>query len=243
MQEAPETAKARLGAVWLFAGLWTAVPLLSGALLVAQLGSVAEAVVSYGSAGIVLWTFGMALGIGLGFLPVYANSILCGWLFGWLPGLSSAMLTYTLAAGIGSFVSRRLFGSRIDAVISAHPQARAVRESLFQSDGKRALLIVTLWRLTGAPFPASTLALSTCGTPRTAFFLGTFIGLLPGVAVSTLMAATAASTGARNLPEVLQRSPQPTLLVLGGIVALIAFSLISRMARRALRRATARAIE
>jgi uncharacterized membrane protein YdjX (TVP38/TMEM64 family) len=226
----------RLGPLWLFAIAWTTIPLLTGAYLVVRLGYFAQAIVAYGSAGIVLWTLFMAISVGVGLLPVYANSILCGWLFGWLPGLSSAMVSYTLASGIGSFISRRLFGSRVEAFITAHPQARAIREALFRSDGKRALLIVTLVRLAGTPFPATTLALSTCGTPRPAFFLGTFLGLLPGVTISTLMASTAASTGARNLPDVIRRSTHPALLIVGLLGALGVFALISRMARRALQR-------
>ena len=114
----------------MLAALWTAVPFSTGAYLVVQLGHIAETVAGYGSGGILLWTLCMALGVGVGLFPVYANSILCGWLFGWLPGLVSAMISYTLAAGICSRISRRLFGPRVEAVISGDPEARAVRDAL-----------------------------------------------------------------------------------------------------------------
>src|SRR5262245_59537439 len=85
----------KLGPVGLLGILWTVFPSLLGLVMVARLGSIVEFLGQHhGPAGGLGWTALMALCIGLGLLPVYSNTLLCGWVFGWWLGWLSAMTSY-----------------------------------------------------------------------------------------------------------------------------------------------------
>jgi uncharacterized membrane protein YdjX (TVP38/TMEM64 family) len=230
----------KLGPVGLLALLWAILPALLGLYMVARLGTVA-AFLSQADAGPAWfgWTAFISLAIGLGFLPVYANTFLCGWVFGWWLGCASAMLSYFAAAIIGFCLARSVAHSRVEPLIEAHEGARRVRQALLFEDRRKTLLIITLWRLSGSPFPLTNLAMASCGVPMSTYLLGTFFGLTPRVIFGTLIAATAAGTGARDIQSLVKESQHPALLLLGFLASLLVLAVIGQIARKALDRVTA----
>jgi uncharacterized membrane protein YdjX (TVP38/TMEM64 family) len=228
----------KLGPLGLLGILWTAVPALGGLYLVARLGSVAEFLASAPTRAFPLWTAFMAICIGCGLLPVYSNTFLCGWVFGFGPGFVSAMLSYSVASVIGYLLARRVSYERVNAVIEEHDAARRVRHALLGEGSRRSLVIVTLFRLSGSPFPVTNLLLASCGVPLKTYLLGTLLGLAPRILVGTFVAATAARTGARDLQALVRDTNHPALLALGVLASLAALALIGHIARSALRRIT-----
>ena len=229
-----------LGPVGLLGVLWLLLPAVLGLYVVARLGAIA-AYLGHAPTGPAWfgWTGFMALAIGLGFLPVYSNTFLCGWVFGWWPGCASAMLSYILAAIIGFYLARYVTQTRVDALIEANDSARRIRQALIFEDRKKTLLILSLWRLSGSPFPLTNLVMASCGVPLSTYLLGTLIGLTPRVIFGTLVAASAASTGARDIQSLVTETQHPALLALGVLTSLLVLGIIGQIAQKALRRVTA----
>lgn len=228
----------KLGPVGLLGLLWMAFPIVLGVVLVAKLGGVAEALHQYSPASWPVWTLFMAVAIGVGLLPVPTNTFLCGWVFGWAAGCTSAVLSYLGAATIGYYLSRRLSYDRVNAVIEESAGARQVRHALVHSNPRRTLVIVSLWRLAAAPFPLSNLLMASCGVPLGTYLRGTLFGLGPRVVVGTLIAATAARSGARDIQTLVRESQHPALVVLGLLASLLILGMIGRIALGALRKVT-----
>lgn len=229
----------RLGPLWLVAALTIVVPLLTGMVLVVKLGAVAEVLNQQPTLGFVLWTAGAAVLIGVGVMPVYANSIFCGWVFGLWPGAPGALISYGVAAVIGHRLARRVSYERVEPLIASDARARAVREALLEASAGRTLLLVALLRLSGFPFPTANLLLGSCGVPIASYAAGTVLGIGPRVLASTFIAHTAASTGARDVQALLHSQP-PLLLAAGVASGALAIGLVGYIGRQALRRAARR---
>lgn len=230
----------RLGYVGVLAALWVLVPSVTGLLMLAKLGTLAAlwkassaSWASFGYPGL------LAIGIGLGFFPVASCNLLFGWVYGVRVGLPLALATYLVGATIGFVISRNTSHDRVDALIEEHPEAQQIRRALLRRSRGRTLLLVTLWRSAGFPFPFSNLLLTSCGVRLLPYLLATFFGLAPRVAVATLVASTAAATGARDIQDLVRRSQHPILMGLGALLALGVLMLITQMARAALHRASA----
>jgi uncharacterized membrane protein YdjX (TVP38/TMEM64 family) len=233
----------RLGSLGVLGLLWLALPGLLGLYLVVRLADVAALVASYKLLGLGLWTVAMAVAIGIGLLPVYSNTIICGWVFGWLAGGSSAIVSYLGAALIGFFLSQRFSQDRVQALIDESPAARRIHRALLHHNRRRSLLIITLWRLSGSPFPFTNLVMTSCGVPLGIYLVGTLFGLLPRVIIGTLVSATAARTGAKSIQALVLDTQQPGLLALGVVGSLLVLATVGQIARLALRRATAESAE
>jgi uncharacterized membrane protein YdjX (TVP38/TMEM64 family) len=227
----------RLGGLGIVGVAWLAVPGLLGLYLLVRLADVAQLLASYRLGGTLLWTVAMACGIGFGLLPVYSNTIICGWVFGWPVGCASAMVSYLGAAVIGYRLSRRLSQQRVKELIDQSPAASRIHQALLHNDRRRALLIVSLWRLSGSPFPFTNLVMASCGVPMRIYLVGTLLGLLPRVIIGTLVAATAAQTGAKSIASLVFDSSQPLLLILGAVGTLLVLAIVGQVSRVALRRA------
>ncbi len=243
LRGAPKRLRAlqkRLGYVGVLAALWVLIPSVTGLVMLAKLGTLAALWKSSASAWALLgYPLLLSLGIGLGFFPVASCNLLFGWVYGVKTGLPLALVTYLVGAVIGFVISSQTSHARVDALIEEHAEARQIRRALLRRSGGRTLFLVTLWRSAGFPFPFSNLLLTCCGVRLPVYLLATFLGLLPRVAVATLVAGTAAATGARDIQDLVRRSQQPALLVLGALLALGVLLVISHMARAALHRATA----
>ncbi len=225
---------AQLGPAWALLAFWLLCPLLTGPTLVARLGATADWLVGQPLHGVPQWTVAMGVVIGLGLLPAYANTILCGWVFGAALGFGSAMTSYLLAACLGHVIAKRVSFHRVDPLIDSSEQARQVRQALLHSSRGRALLIVSLFRLTGFPYPAGTLVLTSCGVSLRQNLLGAMGGTAPRIATGTLIASRFAATGARDIQALLHGSDSLLRLGLGLLLGLGLIGVIAQLSRRAL---------
>lgn len=225
----------KLGPVWLLLALWLLCPAVSGPTLVARMGPVVDWLLGQPQRGVVPWTLLMTAIIGLGMLPAYANTIVCGWVYGWGLGCLSAMTSYLLGACVSSLVVRGVSSRSAAAVMEASEQAQRLQQALLRSSRARALLVVSLFRLTGFPFTAGTLVLSSCGVTLPQNLLGTLCGMTPRIAVATWFAARFASTGARDLQTLVRNSNNPGTLILSAVFGLAVLALIAQIGNRALR--------
>lgn len=223
-----------LGPMWGLLVLWLLGPLLTGPMLVAKMGAVAQWLESQPLHGVPVWTAAVAVVIGLGILPVYANTILCGWVFGWGLGLASAMTSYLLSTCLGHTIARKVAFQRVDLLIAQSEQAQKVRQALLYSSRRRAVLIVTLFRLTGFPYPAGTLLLTSCGVPLRQSLLGSICGLSPRIATTTFLISRFAQSGARDIQSYLRGQNSLLTLGLGLLLGAVLLGLIAQIARRAL---------
>jgi uncharacterized membrane protein YdjX (TVP38/TMEM64 family) len=228
----------KLGPVGLFGLLWVIIPTLCGFYLVSQLGPIAEYLGRNRAVSAPVWTMLMALCIGVGLLPAYSNTFLCGWVFGWIPGCVSAITSYLGAATLGYYLAHRLSYQRVNSLIQDHESVRRVRHALLYQHPRRAVVIAALFRLAGPPFPLTNLLMASCGVPLRVYLLGTLLGLGPRVVVGTLVAASAARTGARDIQMLARNSQHPILLVVGAIGFLLGLGLLAHFSRSALRQAT-----
>lgn len=226
----------KLGPVGLLGLLWIAFPSVLGILMVARLGVLADLLSHERLLSLPLWTLLMALCIGVGLLPVYANTFLCGWAFGWGWGWISSVGSYLMAAVLGYHIAHRLSFGRVNALIEESDAASRLRQVLLHDDRRRALLIVSLWRLSGSPFPLTNLMMASCGVPMRIYLFGTLLGLGPRVAVGTLLAFSAARTGAHDLQTLVRNSEHPVFLAIGFLATLLTLGLIGQAARRTIRR-------
>lgn len=223
-----------LGPLWGLLLLWLLCPLLTGPTLLAKLGEVADFLGRQPLHGVPVWTVGIAVVIGFGVLPVYANTILCGWIYGWGLGFASAMASYLLATCLGHVIARKVAFQRVDPLISQSEQAQQVRQALLYSSQRRAVLIVTLFRLTGFPYPAGTLLLTSCGVSLRQSLLGSICGLSPRIATATFVTSRFAATGARDIQEYLRTQNSFLTLGIGLIMGMGLLAIIAQIGRRAL---------
>lgn len=225
---------AQLGPAWALLAFWLLCPLLTGPTLVAKLGATADWLVGQPLHGVPLWTAAMGVVVGLGLLPAYANTLLCGWVYGAALGFGSAMTSYLLAACLGHLIAKKVSFHRVDPLIDQSEQAQQVRRALLQSSRGRALLIVSLFRLTGFPYPAGTLVLTSCGVSLRLNLLGAMGGTAPRIATGTLLASRFAATGARDIQALLHGSDSLLRLGLGLVLGLLILAMIAQISRRAL---------
>lgn len=225
---------AQLGPAWVLLAFWLLCPLLTGPTLVAKLGATADWLLRQPLRGVPQWTAVMGLVIGLGLLPAYANTILCGWVYGAGLGFASAMSSYLLAACLSHLIARKVSFHRVDPLIARSEQAQQVRRALLHSSPGRALLIVSLFRLTGFPYPAGTLVLTSCGVTLRQNLLGAMGGTAPRIATGALIASRFAATGARDIQAVLSGNDSLLRLGLGLLLGLALLAVIAQISRRAL---------
>jgi uncharacterized membrane protein YdjX (TVP38/TMEM64 family) len=167
-------------------------------------------------------------------LPAYANTILCAWVYGFGLGLSSAMTSYLLAGCISHLIAKKVSFHRVDPLIQAYEPAQKVRLALLHCNRRRALLIVSLFRLTGFPYSSGTLVLAGCGVSLRQNLLGTLCGMTPRIAIATLVISRFAASGARDIQAFLRASHSALTLTLGALFALAVLGLIAQISRSAL---------
>jgi uncharacterized membrane protein YdjX (TVP38/TMEM64 family) len=186
--------------------------------------------------GVHIWTPLIGVCVGLGLLAIYANTMLCGWVFGWGGGFASAMISYLIGLCIGYLITRRVSAPIVHALLEEHEPAALLRRALLHSSPRRALLVVTLFRLAGFPFPFGTLVLTSLGVPLGRQIFAALIGLLPRVGTATWIAATAAGTGARDLQSLVRDDSQPVQLLVGVGLSLVVVAALGLIARSTIKR-------
>ena len=226
----------RLGPAAVLAGLWLVVPAVTALWMVASIGRLSDFLHSLPLHGVHIWTPLIGVCVGLGLLAIYANTMLCGWVFGWGGGFLSAMTSYLIGLCIGYAITRRVSAPTVNTLLEEHEPAALLRRALLHSSPRRALLVVTLFRLAGFPFPFGTLVLTSLGVPLGRQIFAALIGLLPRVGTATWIAATAAGTGARDLQSLVRADNQPVQLLAGVGLSLVMVAALGLIARNAIKR-------
>ncbi len=175
-----------------------------------------------------------ALLAGLSLIPTHAVSLVAGLLFGVGYGTAGALLAIGGAAIFGYLVLRSLVGGRALRTLEEAPRAAAVHRALLQRKG-RLLCLVLLIRLSPVvPFAGTNLLLAAAGVRFHEFFVGSMLGLAPRI-----VAVVMAGAGLSELD--LSSSADLRTAVLGGVATVVVLFLMGRIARSALREATAEA--
>lgn len=232
-----DASTTRRNAAFALAIVWVTVPPLIGFKLLANIGAVGEWLKEDPSRGIPAYILLFAISSGLGILPTYAQAILGGWVFGLALGAPAAIAGCVGGALLGWAFSRLVSGRGIESWLDAKPKARAIRTALVGAHQVRLMWLVALLRLPpNSPFAIANLAMASTGVRLLPFMAGTAIGMTPRTIAAAGIAAAGAATGASDIQALIR--DQGWLWFGIGIVALLAaFSVISHVAKRALKQA------
>lgn len=227
----------RRHAAFALAIVWVTVPPLIGFKLLANIGTVGDWLQEDPSRGIPAYILLFAVSSGLGILPTYAQAILGGWVFGLALGAPAAIAGCIGGALLGWSFSRMVSGRGIESWLDAKPKARAIRLALVGAHQVRLMWLVALLRLPpNSPFAIANLAMASTGVRLLPFMAGTAIGMAPRTVAAAGIAAAGAATGASDIQALIR--DQGWLWFGIGLVALVAaFSVISHVAKRALKQA------
>jgi uncharacterized membrane protein YdjX (TVP38/TMEM64 family) len=208
-----------------------------GAVVVFSLGSeVVPWVRAHGVMGIIAFVVAFAVLGGFALVPTYANSLLAGWTFKFGIGFPVVMAGLGGAAMIGYFITHRITGHRVSAVIHEHPRWELVKDALLGGSTLRTIWIVTLLRLSPIlPFETTTIILATLEVKPLPFLIGTLLGIAPRCAAIVFAGATAEKLD-------LAASGSRWLLVASLVATIIGAVVIALIAKRALHHATKRSV-
>lgn len=215
-------------------------PALGGFLLLGYLSSVGNWLKSHGSEGFVIYVVGFALAAGLCLLPTYSLAILGGWVFG-MAGFPAALGGFLGGAAIGYFTGRAASGNRVEMILQRKPEWLVVRDALVGSakarDPLKTLFIITLLRLPpNSPFAVTNLLLSSVGVPFWLYLVGTAIGMAPRTATLVYFASQLQS----QVFDPTQAKQPKWMIVVGVVLLLAVFSVLSHIAKKALAAATSK---
>lgn len=174
------------------------------------------------------WVAG-ALLAALCLIPTQVTSLVAGYLFGGGLGTVVAFLIVLSAAVIGFRLWSRVVGTRVLESIGRSAQAQRVHRALFGRSFWRTSWLIALVRLSPImPFAATNLLMASFGVCMRAFLCATVIGVAPRLVAVSLIGAELAefrwTAGGDRLGIV---------LAIGATVLVL--TLISRIARKALR--------
>ena len=226
-----------MGATAALGALWTISPAVLGVTLLWYLGPISMWLRELGPLGWLAYVVLFVVSAGVGFLPTYGQSLLGGWVFGFLYGFPGAMIGFVGGSVIGYFISKRVSQHKVEALLESNEKARTIREALVGHGEWRTFLIVTLIRVPlNAPFALTNLVLASSGVRLLPYVIGTAIGMAPRTAIVSYVASQAAKR-ADNIQGFIKN--QPWWVSAAGIAAtLVAFGILFFLAERALKSVT-----
>lgn len=214
-------------------------PALGSIALFATMGVTGPWLRAHAEIGIAAYIAGFAILSGLALLPTYAQSALGGFAFGVTIGIPAALAGFLGGSIIGYEIARRASGDNVERVIDQHAKLRAVRNTMLgdvehgRASFWRSLGMVTLLRLPpNSPFAAMNLMLASVKVPRTAFLLGTLLGLTPRTALAVVIGA-----GVEHLTREELSTPR-WVLITGIAVTIVVVITIGLIANAAIKRVT-----
>ena len=223
----------RLGPAGYLAVAWAALPALGGILLLANLGTVSEWLVSHKGIGLALYIAIFIVSAGLGLLPTYAQALLAGWAFGIALGFPAALAGFVGASMVGYLMARLASKDRAERLIAEHPKWRAVRDALIGHGFWKTLGIVTLLRIPpNSPFALTNLVMASTGVSKRVFLIGTALGMAPRTAIAVWLA-----TQVQELTD--ESVPKPMWLKITGIASVVVvFAILYVIGDRAVKKVT-----
>jgi uncharacterized membrane protein YdjX (TVP38/TMEM64 family) len=127
------------------------------------------------------WLLGLVLYVVLSLVPGTAGkSIVCGWIYGFLPAVVMVDLGLTIAAVLSFLLGRYLMGGFLQSHWSGRLQTLS---RWFEREG--AIVLITV-RLLHAPFTIVNYGSGATSIPLRTFWWTTHLGILPGTIVFTL---------------------------------------------------------
>lgn len=226
-----------MGATAVLGAVWTISPAVLGVTLLWYLGPISNWLRDLGPVGWLAYVALFVVSAGVGFLPTYGQSLLGGWVFGFLYGFPGAMLGFVGGSVIGYFISKRVSAHKVEALLESNEKARTIREALVGHGQRRTLLIVTLIRIPpNAPFALTNLVLASSGVKLLPYVIGTAIGMAPRTAIVSYVASEAAKR-ATNIQGFIKNQPW-WVSVAGIAITLLAFGILFVLAERALKSVT-----
>jgi uncharacterized membrane protein YdjX (TVP38/TMEM64 family) len=226
-----------MGATAVLGVLWTISPAVLGITLLVYLGEISIWLRDLGALGWLAYVALFVVSAGVGFLPTYGQSLLGGWVFGFLYGFPGAMIGFVGGSVIGYFISRRVSKHKVEELVESNEKARAIREALVGHGQKRTLLIVTLIRVPpNAPFALTNLILASSGVKLLPYVIGTAIGMAPRTAIVSYVASQAAKR-AESIQGFIKSQPW-WVSVVGLGITLLAFGVLYVIAEHALKAVT-----
>lgn len=226
-----------MGATAVLGALWTISPAVLGITLLWYLGPISEFLRTLGPWGWLAYVVMFVVSAGVGFLPTYGQSLLGGWVFGFLFGFPGAMLGFVGGSVIGYGIAKRFSKHKVEDLIASNEKARKVREVLVGHGFWRTLMIVTIIRVPpNSPFALTNLVLASSGVKLLPYIIGTAIGMAPRTGIVSWVASEAA----KRAPDIQTfLSQQPKWLTLVGIaITMAAFMALYFIAEHALKAVT-----
>lgn len=227
----------QMGATAALGAIWTISPAVLGITLLWYLGPISDLLRSLGGWGWVAYVIMFVVSAGIGFLPTYGQSLLGGWVFGFMYGFPGAMLGFVGGSVIGYAIAKRFSRHKVEDLIASNEKARKIREVLVGHGFWRTVMIVTIIRVPpNSPFALTNLVLASSGVKLLPYVIGTAIGMAPRTGIVTWVASEAA----KRAPDIQTfLSQQPKWLTLVGIgITMAAFGCLYVIAERALKAVT-----
>ncbi len=228
----------RLGPAAILGVAWSTLPSFAGVLLVLNMEPLRVLLVGDGSStlhlatGMSIYLAGFVILAGFGCLPTVSQALLAGYAFGIPMGTLLALLGFGGASLVGYEVVSKIARSRVEQELVSKPKTKMLRDALLRASTGRALLIVTLVRISpSSPFALTNLLFASLGVRRGVFFLGTLMGMFPRTLAAVMIGQS--FTGWNGGID------KPRWLIVAGIVAIIVLLIvISKVSASALLRMT-----
>ncbi|MFA6045770.1 MAG: VTT domain-containing protein [Phycisphaerales bacterium] len=241
----PPQAPSKPVAAYVVGAISLICPPLGSLLLLGYINTVADWLRSHGDLGVYYYAGAFAVLAGMALLPTYAQALLGGYVFGFKVGLFAALAGFCGGSIIAYEIARRLHTDHINAKIDAHPRWRAVRDALIgPPDGSRSwwrtLGMVTLIRFPpNSPFAFTNFVLASARVPRSAFLLGTLLGMTPRTALVVFIGAGLTNLEGdhslfkdfRAMPLWVQIAAIGSIVVTVGVIAYISNRALDKVAK------------
>jgi uncharacterized membrane protein YdjX (TVP38/TMEM64 family) len=220
----------RLGAAGPVAVLLSFAPPIGGMVLLAALTSSGGWLRAHPEVGWLAYAVGAALLIGFSFVPTFSCAIIAGWAFGFTAGWLVSVVAVTAGAVLAYAIGRGIARDRVVEVVREHPRLEAIHRALLSRRARETLLVVTLVRIPpAAPFGLTNFLLAAARVPMPDYVAGTFIGVMPRLALTSFVGAALDQLRFDNVME-------RWMVAAGAAATLLVVVALGWMANRALRR-------
>lgn len=175
-------------------------------------------------------TFGLLGGVAL--LPTYALSLVCGWSFGFGPGLVTTLAGFLAAALLGYGLARNADQGRVMRVVEESPKLRALHTTFATGGVGKVVVTVGLVRLAPvAPFSLTNLAMAAMRIHPVPYAVGTLLGMAPRTALLVYAASRLSSVDAKP-------SEEPMHYIAGAVATVLATVALGWIGKKGLERST-----